>query len=871
MLNRQGDFSDLAQVGARYQLYDPLSVAPDPARPGHYVRTPIVNNVIPKNQIINPAYGTYVAFLPTPNNPPSSATQEPLNNYVAAEPLNWWQYTFTNRIDYQHSEKNRIFARWTLSKLKEDANDWTYSTVRKLMSAGNHRNVRNATLDWVYTPSPTVIIDTVVSGNDFEQWNGSWSIPESSALTYKPSDVGLPAYMDQKAGEDHSLPIMAWSGYVRGSEGIGRVVGAFTHYQTASAKTSLTNIRGSHTLKTGIDARVHSGFGGNPGATSGNFGFANDYTRREDDTLTPTGTLGFSWAAFMMGLPSSATVDTNDNYAITNPYYGWFFSDNWRVNSKLTLNLGVRLDYEFGRQERYNRLIGTFDPDASLPIAALAQAAYAAKPIPELAASAFVVKGGSVYPGVNGQGRRVDSNEWMVMPRFGLAYQINPKTVLRGGYGIAMDRQDALNTATDQFGFSRATINPVTNNFGIDWLSGNPGAGISPLTDPFPVRSDGTRFDVPVGDALGAMARAGLGWEFGGFDNPQRARTHRWRLELQRELGGSMMVSAAYSGVYADRVNVTRKLDSLPESYWADGQARDNAVASNLNQNVPNPYSINNFAALKASDPAVYQAMSSIPFFTSPTIRKANLLRPFSQMNGLNQIRVPDGEVKAHAMELVVKRRLTNGLMLQANYTALRQRDRDFYYNEYDPLPSWRLSNNGTPHRFAFVGIYELPFGKTKPMLQSGIGNALLGGWQVAWTYEWQPGPYLDWGNVFYTGDLNDIALSKGDRTLDRWFNTDGFERTASRQPAAFHRRVFPSRVSDARADGLSRLDGNIQRNFQLREGLMFQLKVDAINLINRTQFAAPSLNPTSTDFGRVTANSASTARFILLQARLTF
>jgi hypothetical protein len=670
MPNRQGDFSDLRQVGARYQLYDPLSVAADPARPGHFVRTPIANNIIPQSRIINPAYGTYAAFLPVPNNPPASATQEPLNNYVASEPLNWWQYTLTNRIDYEHSERHRIFGRWTLSKLEEDANDWTYSTVRTLMSAGNHRNVRNATVDWVYTPSPTVIIDTVVSGNDFEQWNGSWSIPESVASTYKPSDVGLPGYMDTKAGDHPSLPIMTWSGYVRGSEGIGRVVGAFTHYQTTSARTNLTNIRGSHTLKAGLDVRVHSRFGGNPGAASGNFGFTNDYTRREDDTLTPTGTLGHSWAAFLMGLPTEATVDTNDNYAVTNPYYGLFFSDSWRVNSKLTLNLGVRLDYEFGRQERYDRLIGYFDSDVALPITGLAQEAYAKNPIPELAASDFVVRGGSVYPGIDGRSRRIDKNEWMVMPRFGFAYQIDPKTVLRGGYGFAMDRQDALNTNPDQFGFSRETINPVTNNFGIDWLSGNPAAGISPLADPFPVRSDGTRFDSPVGSGLGAMARAGLGWDFGGFDNPQRARTQRWRVELQREFAGSMMVSAAYSGLYADRVNVTRKLDALPEQYWADGMVRNNAVASNLNQNVPNPFHIDNFAELQSSNPVVYQAMSSIPFFTSPTIRKEDLLRPFSHMtqgNGLRQIRTADGEVKAHGLEFVLRRRMTKGLLYFQN------------------------------------------------------------------------------------------------------------------------------------------------------------------------------------------------------------
>jgi hypothetical protein len=734
------------------------------------------------------------------------------------------------------------------------------------MSSGNHRNVRNATVDWVYTPSPSIIVDSVVSANDFEQWSGSWSIPQSTALTFKPSDVGLPAYMDQKAAEFHTLPTMNWAGY----QGIGRPVGAFTHYQTVSAKSNVTHIRGRHTLKAGIDWRNHLRFGGNPGSTSGVFSFTNFYTRREDDTLTPAGNLGHSWAAFMMGLPTTAQVDTNADYAVSSPYVGWFVSDSWRVTDKLTLNLGLRLDYEYGRIERYDRLLGTFDPNANLPITSIAQAAYAANPIPELAASAFAVRGGTTYPSPQ-SGRRIAANEWLLMPRIGYAYQLNPKTVLRGGYGVSLDRLDALNTDPDQFGFSRVTNNPITNNFGIDWISGNPAAGISPLTDPFPLRSDGSRFDAPVASGLGGMARAGVGWSFPAYDNPQRARAQRARVEIQRDLGRSMMFSVAYGFLYADRVNVTRRLDALPEQYWADGLARNNAVASNLNANVPNPFHIARYDALRTSNALVYQAMSSIPFFTSPTIRKEQLLRPFPHMNGLSQIRTPDGEAKAHSLELVFQRRMTKGVMIQSNYTFLRQRDRDFYFNEFDPLPSWQLSNQGAPRRFALVGIFELPFGRNKPMLNSGIGSALFGGWQIAVTYEWQPGPYLNWGNVFYYGDPNDIALDKGERTLDRWFNTDGFERTAARTPAAFHRRVFPNRVGNLRADQLNRWDGNIQREFRILEGLRFQIKGDFINFMNRTQFAAPDLNPVSTNFGRVTANTSSTARFVLLQGRLTF
>ena len=89
-----------------------------------------------------------------------------------------------------------------------------------------------------------------------------------------------------------------------------------------------------------------------------------------------------------------------------------------------------------------------------------------------------------------------------------------------------------------------------------------------------------------------------------------------------------------------------------------------------------NPFYIGNFEPLKATDPLVYQAMSTIPFFTSPFIRKGKLLRPYPHMNGLNQMRVPDGAAKAHSLELVFQRRMSKGMMAQVNYTALRQRDR---------------------------------------------------------------------------------------------------------------------------------------------------------------------------------------------------
>jgi hypothetical protein len=860
LAERQGDFSDLLPIGPRYQLYDPLSVRPDPARPGHYVRDPIVGNVIPKNQMINPASKAYSAFFPTPNNPPARSNLEPLNNYVGvAEPYNWSYRALANRFDYQYSEKHRFFGRWSWLKYREDRQDWTYESKRGLQTNGVNRNNGGITLDYVYSRGSTVL-DAGAAANNFREGN----ILTPVALDYEPSDVGLPAYMDQKAASSHALPIMTFSGY----DTLGQSVPAWTYFQLFSTKANLLHVRRAHTVRAGIDMRDHRRNGGDPGITSGRYDFTSKFTSREDDGLTPSGSLGHSYAAFLMGLPASNTVETNATYALGNLYTGWYVQDQWRIRPKLTINFGLRLEYEWGRRERYDRAIGWFDPTAKLPITDAAQAAYAKNPIPELAAPAFSVLGGSVYAGVNGASRRLQSGEFMLLPRIGLAWQFDSRTVLRAGYGMYFDTLNAQTLGPDQSGFSRATTNPVTTDFGVTWLSGNPKAGVSPLSDPFPVRSDGTRFDLPVGVALGLLAKTGGGWSFYDQDVP-RPRQQRWRLDVQRQLSTNMSVQAAYVGGYSDQIRVGRKLDYLPAQYWNTTTTRNDALATNLNQNVANPFYIGNFASLQSSDPVLYQALAGRAYFTSTTIRKSSLLRAFPAMNGLTETSSTDGKVKTHSFEATFQRRFARGFTLNAAYTGLYERDRTFYYNEFDPTPSWRQSNAGVPHRFSATGIFELPFGKGRLLARSGIANAVLGGWQVAATYEWQPGALLDWGNVFYYGDLS--AINTGDRTLDRWFNTDNFERTASKAPAAFQSRVFPTRIDGLRADGLNRMDANVQREFKLRESLTFQLRLDALNVANHSQFDVPNLDPTSTNFGKVTSNTSSTMRFLLVQARLKF
>ena len=215
----------------------------------------------------------------------------------------------------------------------------------------------------------------------------------------------------------------------------------------------------------------------------------------------------------------------------------------------------------------------------------------------------------------------------MWLPRVSAAWQLGTKTVVRGGYGIYYDTLNVMNSAVDQYGFSRATSTQLTNDAGTTWLAGDPRNGISPLVDPFPVRADGTRFDVPLQDALGAMARVGQGYTFGRYDRVH-PRVQRWRVGIQRELGSNMLVEASYWGQYADRLFVTTRLDALPEQYWNTTNTRNNALATSLNQQVPNPFHISNFESLRSSDPTLYQHLSTLAQFTSPTIAEASAAAP---------------------------------------------------------------------------------------------------------------------------------------------------------------------------------------------------------------------------------------------------
>ena len=866
LADREGNFAPHLLVDAvRYQIHDPLSVRPDPARPTQYIRDPFPGNILPKSRINNPAYSFYSKIIPLPNNNPTDPKKEPLNNWLAvAMPWTADYIALTNRIDYHHSSRHRFYGRWLWDNYDFDRGDYTFETMPGLMNSRAIRDNLNWIGDWVWTPTPTTLADVSLS---MHRYRVSGSIP-TGVRRFKPSDLGLPAYLDEKAGNWAMIPTMAASGYSCAIGGcFGWAAPVIEHYRQSSLKADISNVRGRHTVRGGADIRLHSRAGGGGGYVAGYFSFDNYFTRRNSDTLTPAGSIAHSWAALMMGIPSGMSIATNDTYYMSSPYAGWYVQDTWRVTPRLTLSYGLRIEYEIGPRERFDRMLQRFEPTLKLPISDLAQAAYAARPLAERPASDFLVRGGTIYAGKMG-GRNWWDSELMWLPRVGVAWQFAPKTVLRAGYGLFFDTLNAMLNAPNQQNFSRSTSTLLTTDFGFNWLVGDPRKGISPLTDPFPVRADGTRFDVPLRDALGEMALAGRSYTwFPG--NLRHARQQRWRIGVQRQLGQTIVIEAAYAGSYSDRNYLGRPMNPLPEKYWATGLVRNNAIASDLSQNVPNPFQLTYFSSLQTTHPLVYQDMSTLSFFRSATIGKAQLLRPYPHMGTLT-VNGNDGEVRTDELLLSFERRFAQGFNVYVAYTRNRNPEADYFHNEFDPWPTWRDSNDSRPHRLIGTSVIELPFGKSKPLARQGVPAALLGGFQLGITYEFQSGALLDFGNLFFYGDLKEIPL-KGKKTFSRWFNTENFERNAARAPAAYHRRVFPTRVPDVRADWTNHWNGSLQREFRFVERFGLQFRMDVLNLLNRTQMAAPVTNPLATNFAECTQQAWTTKRFLQFQLRLAF
>jgi hypothetical protein len=802
---RQGDFSALLKLGSQYQIYDPFTIAPAPG--GRFSRQPIAGNVIPRARLDTVGMNL-VGLYPLPNQP---GTSDGRNNFYFEGKSIQKIYQHLLRLDHAFSENHRAFLRLHYDFWKENKNDSFGTGIQGLFS---NRPNRGVALDDVLVLNPTLVLNlrygfTSTKWWEFRRTRGY----DLASLGFSPALVNL---TERKLAPIPRVQVGAFTTLSDWENGDG-VNSSLTH----SFAGHFTKLQGKHSMKFGADFRVYRSFANRrPSGVAPDFSFGTTYTRGPLDN-SPAATIGQDLASLLLGIPDG-TMGIIGSAALQDRYLALYWHDDLKLTPKLTLNLGLRWEYETPMTERFNRLVAGFNFEVSNPIEAQARAKYAARPLPELPADAFRVRGGLIWVNQGGVGRSpLRGEKDNIMPRFGLAYQLNPKTILRGGYGVFYNPNGTAVTLPIQTGFTQMTPIQASLDNGLTY--------IATTANPFP-----RGLLSPLGPAGGLTTNLGQAIEFYNY-HEKYAYAQRWSVGVQRMLPQQFVVEGSYVANRGTRLSVGRQYNSVPAQYLSRSPLRDQPVIDFLSATFPSPfYGLN----------PIYGANMS----------RANLLRPYPQFGDISA-EEPVGYSWYHSMQWRAEKRMARGYTFQFAYTFSKLMEATSFLNPTDPMPYEVISTLDRPHRLAASAIWEVPVGKGRRFGARWPApvSFILGGWQLGAVVTRQSAAPLDFGNIIFIGDIKNIPLPKGERTADRWFNTAaGFNRD-SRQQLSYNWRAFPPRFSGIRGDDQRSWDFSIIKDFALRERISMRFRADAYNAWNQTNFATPNRTPTSSAFATIT------------------
>jgi hypothetical protein len=829
---KRGDFSALGALGARYQIYDPFTIAP--AANGRFSRQPLPGNIVPASRI-DPVSARLVSFYPEPNQPNLNAEER--NNFFNTQRINRENYTYTGRVDHNFNDKNRFFFRWNNSQ-HDNLTDalGTITNIDILDRTG-----WGAVIDDVHVFSAGLLLN-LRYGVSYQS-----DINSRGSQGFDLASLGLPASLlteiHSKLGPDGiAFPRVEVDGgaYTPLSNN-GGTRGA-TNYHTAQA--IVTRIAGPHSMRFGTEYRLQRETGFNYGFIAPQFVFGNAYTRGPLDN-SAAAPIGQGLASMLFGIPTGGAINNNASRAEQNSYWGFYFQDDWRITSKLTVNIGLRWEYESPIRERYNRTIRGFDFATANPVSQQAAAAYARSPIPEVPASAFAVLGGLQFAGNGGLPPTLwKSDRNNLAPRVGIAYQLNRKTVLRAGYGIFYDV-----LGVDRFGVNQGGFNQPTN---IIPTLNNGQTYVATARNPFPNGIENAQ-----GAAGGLTTFLGRGVSFFN-ERPLNPYMQRWSASVQRELPGKVVFDMSYVGNRGTKLPVTRELNPVPRQYLSTSPTRDQQTIDFLSRQVNNPF----FGIAEFTGTGL----------ANQRVGVAQLLRPYPHFGSISTT-LPAGYSYYHSLQVAAEKRMSGGLTFQSSWTYSKFMEAIGYRNETDPAPEKVISDQDYTHRFVLSTIYELPFGRGRRWFSSlgGLRDAVFGGWQLQGWYEGQTGDVLGFGNAIFNGNLKDIELPVSERRAERWFNVDaGFNRNSA-EVLVNNLQGLSSRFNGVRADGINNFDLSAFKNFRIKERATLQIRVENYNALNHVQFAGPNTNPINAAFGSITGEKGHGQRQMTFGAKVVF
>ena len=672
-LMTQGNFSQLQQL-----IYDPASTSGSGATA---TRTPFPNNSIPTTRF-SKISTNILSSIPAPTGPTLT------NNHAFVNTSQVTDHVWSIKADHVFSEKNRVSYFQSIdSQLTNGVSDFDGPLGTALGNQYQKPRIFRVNHDYVF--SPTVLLHSTYGYSRTVQL---WFVAAQAGFASK---VGFPGL----TGDSDATPVIQFAaadGYTAWGMQQGKVNNGGQNNYTTQIDQGLTWIKGRHEFKMGWDMRRLLTYGHDLATTNGTYVFA----RNETALPSATGTTGNSFASFLLGGPDSASAaatpvqDANIRYQ----YYGGYFQDNWKVSSKLTLNLGLRYDVPINW---YAPTMGSVSLTAPNP---------AANNFP----GAYVFAGSG--PNRLGVTRFWPTDFSDIGPRAGFAYRVTPKTVVRGGFGIFYE-------ATSNGGCgctlgANGSFAQVSDglNAPFNWDGGLPKpAGYQP--PPF----------------LGPSIGNGLSVDYMGPTFGKAPRIYNWSFNIQREIG-KFLVEVEYAGNRGRSLNSTIDLNQVNPSYLYLGPLLQQSITS----------------------PSVVAAGFKKPYSNFPdTGTLAQSLRPFPQFLNVFSRNSGLGRTWYDAATLKVQRRFGawqfTSSYVRSKTLALLTYRQIFSQNQVYPQDMYNLTQPKSylpfdqPNVFNFLSTYDLPFGTGKKFFTSSnrMVNAVVGNWTIADTHQYRSGALI--------------------------------------------------------------------------------------------------------------------------------
>lgn len=815
---RGGDFSNsLNGSGGLREIYDPFTTIITGTNTSSRER--FANNVIPTSRLDSSSQNI-LSNVWEPNNPGDNASNR--NNFRFTFPQTFKYYNISNRTDWNVNDKVKVFYR--ISRIHTTQSDPDFTGGSPLQRKdGSARNTWQTSGDVVWTINPTTVFNV----------RGSWSKINDS---YDSPDVEI-----GEAGLDQIWPGNPWyASHVRDVPKIfhpeidvradsrsrfGRSGFWFQVPKTYNWDIKLSKTMGKHSLKVGHQYRAQRVNAARPRGMLFRF----DPHETADTIFAPnTGQVGHAWASMLLGTvsDSSSRVQT---VPVNRPHvdvYGFYVHDDFKLNQRVTLNLGVRYEYETAMRDPERRLSRTIDFGAPLQ--------GVIDNMGQFPAEALALRNQPVN--ITGAWRFTDDNNrgtWnaqtnVILPRAGIAIRLDDKTALRIGYARyavpPLQNRDmvAILGSTPYPGFT-ATTNPLGP------LEGIPR---SLMADPFPTGgANSNPLIEPFGKRFGEYAVVGSSDGIPFDQDLKTGMNDRINLTLQRELPGRVVVDTTFFMNFG--FNHSRDINlnlTDPRIGFANGSA--------LNQRVDNPFF------------GVPQEFCPGSLCNNRQVTVGSLLRPYPHLGNVNLQGSGIRNERYKSFQLKLQKPFANGFNFLVSYAYSVGQNEEFYDNVdvFDRnLTFQKDRQNG--QKLNIAGIYELPFGRGR-QFGGDMPKALdyvIGGWSLSGIYSYLQGEILLFPGALVSGDP---SISNG--TRERWFNTDAFERLP-----AFTRRANPWTHDGVRGPSFRNIDMTINKKFDITEILALELRMESYNLTNSFMGRNPDTNPTSGNFGAITRQLA--------------